>query len=66
MQTFIEHHAEFGGANRILVALMTKDGDIFNEDYFSALSAVTDEMFFITGIKRTQIRSLFTPNVRFY
>ena len=65
MKTFMQYHSEFGGANRILVALMEREGDIFNKEYFEALNSVTDEMFFITGIKRTQIRSLFTPNVRF-
>ncbi len=65
MQTFVEHQAEFGGANRILIALSVRDGDIFSADFFHTLKAVTDEVFFIPGVDRARVRSLFTPNVRF-
>ncbi|HSR62496.1 MAG TPA: MMPL family transporter [Gammaproteobacteria bacterium] len=65
MQTFIKHREEFGGANRILVALMAKDGYIFTPGFFETLKKVTDEVFFINGVDRTRVRSLFTPNVRF-
>ena len=65
MQTFSKHQQEFGGANRVLIALMVKEGDIFNPEFFDRLSAVTDEVFFIPGVDRSRVRSLFTPNVRF-
>ncbi len=65
MQTFVEHQAEFGGANRILIALSVRDGDIFSADFFRALKAVTDEVFFLPGVDRARVRSIFTPNVRF-
>ncbi len=65
MQTFSKHQQQFGGANRILIALMVKEGDIFTPEYFDRLAAVTDEVFFIPGVDRTQVTSLFTPNVRF-
>ncbi len=65
MQTFSKHQQEFGGANRILIALMVKEGDIFNKPFFDRLAAVTDEVFFIPGVDRTRVTSLFTPNVRF-
>ncbi len=65
MQTFSKHQQEFGGANRILIALMVKEGDIFNKPFFDQLAAITDEVFFIPGVDRTRVTSLFTPNVRF-
>lgn len=65
MQTFIKYQDEFGGANRVLVALIAKDGDIFTPEFFRTLKQVTDEIFFIPGVDRTQVKSLFTPNVRF-
>ncbi len=65
MQTFTKHREQFGGANRILIALIAKDGDIFTPQYFDALRRATDEVFFVTGIDRPSVRSLFTPNVRF-
>ena len=65
MKTFMIHHDEFGGANRILVALIAKNGNIFNKEFFDALKQATDEVFFIQGVDRTKVMSLFTPNVRF-
>jgi hypothetical protein len=65
MQTFTKHREEFGGANRILVALIAKQGDIFTPEFFDALKQATDDVFFIEGVDRTQVTSIFTPNVRF-
>jgi len=65
MKTFVQYQQEFGGADRIIIAIMTKHGDIFTPEFFDILKRVTDEVFFIPGVDRTQVKSLFTPNVRF-
>ena len=65
MQTFLEYRQEFGGANRVLIALMVRDGDIFTPAFFRRLKQVTDEVFFVPGVDRAQVYSLFTPNVRY-
>ena len=65
MKTFLRYREDFGNANRVLVALMTKRGDIFTAQFFKSLREATDEVFFIPGIDRAQVRSLFTPNTRF-
>lgn len=65
IQTFVKYQSEFGGANRVLVALMAKDGDIFTPEYFAQLRQVTDEVTFLPGVDRPQVQSLFTPNVRY-
>ncbi len=66
MQTFVEYEGEFGGANRVLVALVRHDDqDIFEPEFFESLRAMTDDVFFIEGIDRARVTSLFTPNVRF-
>ncbi|MEE8234188.1 MAG: RND family transporter, partial [Gammaproteobacteria bacterium] len=65
MQTFTKHRQEFGGANRVLVALIAKQGDMFTPEFFDALKQATDEVFFIEGVDRTRVTSIFTPNVRF-
>ncbi len=64
MQTFV-FYREYGGANRILIALTVKEGDIFTPEFFDTLKAVTDEVFFVPGVDRSRVSSLFTPNVRF-
>ncbi len=65
MQTFLEYQEQFGGANRVLIALRATEGDIFTAEFFDTLKKVTDEVFFIDGVDRAGVRSIFTPNVRF-
>jgi predicted RND superfamily exporter protein len=65
MQTFIEHREEFSGANKILVAVMARDGDMFTPEFFETLREITDEVFFIPGVSRPSVQSLWTPNTRF-
>jgi predicted RND superfamily exporter protein len=65
MQTYLQYRDEFGGANRVVIAVRARDGDIFTPKFFEVLQAVTDDVFFIPGIDRTRVMSLFTPNVRF-
>ncbi len=65
MRTYSEHRQEFGGANRVLIALVAEEGDIFTPEFFEALRVATDEVFFISGVDRAAVQSLWTPNVRY-
>ena len=65
MHTFMEYRDEFGNADQVVIALMAQDGDMFTPEFFTALRQVTDAMFFLPGIDRTQVYSILTPNVRF-
>ena len=65
MRTFVEHRAEFGGADRVVIALMARRGDMFAPEFFAALREVTDAVFFLPGVDRAQVYSVLTPNVRF-
>ena len=65
MQTFMEYERDFGGANRVMVALVAEDGEMFTPDFFEDIEAITDRVFFIPGVNRASVRSIFTPNVRF-
>ena len=65
IQTFLEYREEFGGANRVLIAFTVEEGDIFNPLFFELLREATDEAYFIPGVDRAQVTSIWTPNVRF-
>ena len=66
MKVFADYQKTFGGANRVLVAVMQKDGrEIYNPEFFAILKQVTDAVFFLPGVDRPTVTSLFTPNVRF-
>lgn len=65
MQTFLRHQGEFGSANRVLIALVARDGNMFQPAFFDALKQATDEVLVMDGIDRGRVQSLFTPNVRY-
>jgi predicted RND superfamily exporter protein len=66
IKTFLSDKAkEFRGANRVLIAVMARDGNMFTPEFFRALKTATDEVFFIDGIDRALVQSLYTPNVRY-
>ncbi len=65
MRTFQLYEKSFGGANRIMVALVARDGNMFKPEFFERFENISDQVFFIPGVDRASVRSIFTPNVRF-
>jgi predicted RND superfamily exporter protein len=65
MKTFLDYEADFGGANRVLIAVMAKDGNMFSDEYLSTLQQVTKDVIDLEDTDDARSRSLFTPNVRF-
>ena len=66
MRTYLDDNvAEFRGANRVLIALIARDGNMFKPEFFNALRKATDEVIVMDGIDRGRVQSLFTPNVRY-
>ena len=65
MATFLEYQADFGGANKVLVSLQNKKGSIFDKDFMEVLRKVNDEVFYVKGVERSSLTSLFTSNVRY-
>jgi predicted RND superfamily exporter protein len=65
MKTYTKHQKDFGGANSIMVAVEDTSGNIFNPEFFDALKNVHDQLFFIPGVERSQVKSLFSPSTRF-
>ncbi|HEU0198445.1 MAG TPA: efflux RND transporter permease subunit [Nevskiaceae bacterium] len=64
MKTMFKYMKDFSGADTILVNLhWTGKGTIYNKSFMDALQSATNEVFLIPGINRTQVSSLFTPNV---
>ncbi|HCL41591.1 MAG TPA: RND transporter, partial [Pseudomonas sp.] len=50
--------------NTIRIAVAINDGDIFSTEYMETLKRINDEVFFLPGVDRSNLRSLWTPNVR--
>jgi len=73
MQVFKKYEKAFGGANLVTIALIRRpgatgaddDGSIYEEHFLETLRAATDEIFFLPGVDRSRVTSLFTPGVRY-
>jgi len=65
MKTYLQYRDAYGGANKVVIAISAPEGDIFTPEFFDVLARVTDDVFFIPGVDRTRVMSLYTPNVRF-
>ena len=63
MKTMFEYMKDFSGANIMLVNLRWKgEGDIYNKTFMDAMKKATDDVFFIPGINRTAVSSIYTPS----
>ena len=66
MRTYLDPKvADFRGADRVLIAVMALDGNMFTPQFFAALRKATDEVTVMDGIDRARVQSIFTPNVRY-
>ncbi len=61
---WLERRSEMGGANSLRIAVTPREGDIFNAEYMQHLQEITDEVFYLPGVDRSSLKSLWTPNVR--
>ena len=65
MRTFLDYEKNFGGANRILIAVMDKSGNMFNQPFFQTMENITADAAKIDHADPARESSIFTPNVRF-
>lgn len=68
MKVFKQYEQAFGGANLISVALMRRDTskDIYEPEFLDRLKKLTDATFFLPGVDRTRVSSLFTPDLTYF
>ncbi len=62
---YMERKDELTGlGNAVRISVETTEGDIFTKEYMETLRQISDEVFFIPGVNRSGVKSLWTPNVR--
>ncbi|GAB2190633.1 efflux RND transporter permease subunit [Sessilibacter sp. MAH2] len=65
VENYLRYRDDLSGlGNSINVVVAAKDGDIFTAEFQEILKQVTDELFFIPGVDRSSLKSIWTPNVR--
>lgn len=65
IKTFQQYRDQLFGSNRIIIVLEPKSGTIWNKDFFKVYKDLTDDIFFLPGVSRPTVTSLWTPNTRY-
>ena len=66
IKTFFEYQDRLFGSNRVIVVVRAKHGDIWNQPFLAKLKEVTDALFFLPGVDRRTVTSIWTPNTRYF
>ncbi len=64
IDTFLEYQDRLFGANRVIIVLQNTKGDIWNKPFLKTLDEVTKAIFYLPGVDRRTVTSLWTPNTR--
>jgi hypothetical protein len=64
VETFHQYRAQVIGANRIMVAVRARQGDIWTAPFLRKLNEVTQAVMYLPGVDRRTVTSLWTPNTR--
>ncbi len=65
IENYLKHKKDLKGfGDSVRIAVETEKGTIFNADYLKVLQEINDEVFFFPGVKRAELKSLWTPQTR--
>ena len=65
IQNYLKNRADLKSlGNSIRIIVETTEGDIFDKEFQEALQHINDEVFYIIGVDRAGLQSIWTPNVR--
>ena len=65
IQNYLTHQKDLKAlGNGVRICVATTTGDIFTRTYLETLKNITDAVFFISGVDRSALKSLWTPQTR--
>ena len=65
IQKMMEHRNDLANlGNTVRISVEALDGDIFSKQYMETLREINDEVFYIPGVDRSGLKSLWSPSVR--
>jgi predicted RND superfamily exporter protein len=65
IQNFLKYQGELTGlGNAVRIAVANPEGSIYEAKYLETLRQLSDEVFLVPGVARTQMKSLWTPTTR--
>ncbi len=63
-ETFVKYKDVLFGANRLIVVVHARQGDIWKPETLRRLNDVTQALLYLPGVDRRSVSSLWTPNTR--
>jgi len=63
-ETFVKYKDVLFGANRLIVVVHARQGDIWKPETLKKLNEVTQALMYLPGVDRRSVSSLWTPNTR--
>ncbi|WP_150746297.1 efflux RND transporter permease subunit [Pseudomonas fluorescens] len=65
IEKMMEHRSDLANlGNSVRISVEAVNGDIFSKDYIETLRQINDEVFYIQGVDRSGMKSLWSPSVR--
>ena len=65
IENMLKHRNDLANlGNTVRISVEAKDGDIFTPEYMETLKQIHDEVFYIPGVDRSGLKSLWSPSVR--
>lgn len=65
IRNFLQHQNDLSGlGNAVRIAVENPQGSIYDAKYLDTLRRLSDEVFLVPGVARTQLKSLWTPTTR--
>ncbi len=65
LANYFQNKEELAGlGNALRICVETTEGTIFTKEYLETLRTINDEVFFVPGVDRPAMKSLWTPAVR--
>lgn len=64
IQNLFKYKDDLGLGNDVQIAIESVDGDIFDPAYLAVVKQVTDRVVQMEGVDSSNVKSLWTPNVR--
>jgi len=65
VQNFLNNIEDLKGlGNSVRIAVEATEGDIYTAEYMETLRKISDEVFYIPGVDRGNLKSLWTPQTR--
>ena len=65
VQNYLQNRSQLGeGGNTLRIAIEARQGSIFSAEYLETVKKINDEVFLLSGVDRSYMKSLWTPATR--